>query len=909
MSALPQRAAAFLAPAARLSSIAVAAFISVQPLAAQGNSAGAWNPQEILKTEAYVRPPADVEKLIMTPRTDISFTAPNADRSWFLRAIAVDRGDLLDYGKPHLYLGGLQVDTAANRARTVTVSQRHGLVLVNPRTGATKTIETPKGASVWAQTWSPDGKQVAFIANFPNASYAYVGDVATGKSVQVSKAPLLATLVTSLEFTADGKSLIAVLVPDGRGPVPTHGTNGIEDGPTVRMTNSRAIPQPVHASLLLDPHEKAQLKYYTTGQLALLDIKAKTARKIGEPRMIRSVDASSDAQYFRVTQMTEPFSYLVPVSSFGSVQQLWDASGKVIAKLSTTPLREGAADDAGDVPGGFGRGGAQPATDTGKRNIQWNPVGPGLVYVQSVFASGTGGTTGGAPAGGRGGRGQGGRGGAPGGAAARPQPTSVRYMSWLPPFGPGDTKLIYEGGPQLGTIAYSADAKTMFVADSGSVFAIRTAEPAKRFNLGRGVTLSPAAGGGFGGRGGGFPGAGAADTSAQGGAVQTRRGPSGQTFVVVASDGKSVALSGTRAPGANWSTQAPRPWLDKLDFESGQRARIFDSPADAYDEFVTPLDDNYSAYLYTHESPTVIPDVWLKDVAANTTKKVTNNVDVGPSLTASQVKRFQVTRPRDGNKLWVDVTLPKDWRPGTRLPGIIWFYPREYTSQVEYERSKFGTNINRFPEVPSARPASSTKIWVSQGYALIEPDIPIWGDSGKMNDNYTRDLRENLDAVLDAVVEAGYVDRDRMGIGGHSYGAFSTMNAISLVPYFKGAIAGDGMYNRSLTPFGFQSERRNFYQAQATYLDMSPFLRADKIVTPILMYHSWEDQNTGTSPISATRMMASLQGLGKTAALYMYPYEDHSVNTYASDLDLWARWFAWFDVYVKNAPVAKKPIP
>jgi dipeptidyl aminopeptidase/acylaminoacyl peptidase len=121
---------------------------------------------------------------------------------------------------------------------------------------------------------------------------------------------------------------------------------------------------------------------------------------------------------------------------------------------------------------------------------------------------------------------------------------------------------------------------------------------------------------------------------------------------------------------------------------------------------------------------------------------------------------------------------------------------------------QYGTNINRFPEVPTQRPASTMQLWVGHGYALIEPDLPIVGDSGKMNDNYTRDLRETLDAVVDAVVEAGYVDRNRLGIGGHSYGAFSTVNAMTLVPYFKAGIAGDGMYNRSLTPFGFQSERR-----------------------------------------------------------------------------------------------------
>jgi dipeptidyl aminopeptidase/acylaminoacyl peptidase len=217
--------------------------------------------------------------------------------------------------------------------------------------------------------------------------------------------------------------------------------------------------------------------------------------------------------------------------------------------------------------------------------------------------------------------------------------------------------------------------------------------------------------------------------------------------------------------------------------------------------------------------------------------------------------------------------------------------------------------VNKFPELAPARPASSVKLWVTHGYALIEPDIPIFGDTGRMNDNYTRDLKENLDLVLDAVVDAGYVDRNRMGIGGHSYGAFSVVNALTLVPYFKAGIAGDGMYNRSLTPFGFQSESRNFFQAQDTYLDMSPFYRADKISGALLMYHALEDQNVGTALESSTRMFHALQGLGKPAALYLYPYEDHSVATYASDLDQWARWLAWFDVYVKGAPASKPVIP
>ena len=874
------------------------------PAAAQQDTpsgSGKWDPMEILRTEHYVRPPADLERMLLAPRTDISFTMPNADRTWFLRALSTNRNDILQRGKEHVLLGGLQVDTKALRARTFTTSNQYGLVVVNPRTGATKTIETPKVATITAQTWSPNGLQIAYIANFDDASYAYVADPASGKSTRVSNSRLLPTLYTDMEYTSDSRNLIVVLRPEGLGPAPTHGPNNIEDGPTVRLNmDARAVPQPVHASLLLDPHDKAMLRYYTTGQLALIDVKTKAVKKFGTPKMISAVSASLDGQYFTVTQMTEPFSYLVPVSSFGSVRELWDASGKVLATLQTTRLREG-NDDAGDNAPAFGRGGPT-ASDTGKRNIEWNPVGPGLTYVESVFAP----ASANAPAGnGRG------RGGAPGlrggpGGAQRPQPTSVRFMSWMPPFGPNDTKLIYEGGPQLGATVFSADGKMLFAADSQAVFAVRLAD-GKRFNLGRGVTLAAGGRGGFGGGGGGR---GAnPDSANQGGAIQTRTLAAGRAVVVVSTDGKSVATSGTRSPGANWSTQAPRPWLDRLEIETAKHTRIFDSPADKYEAFVAPLDDNFSQFLYTSESATVMPDVWLRDVAANTTKKITNNVDVGPQVSGAQVKRFQVTRARDGHSMWVDVTLPRDWRPGQRLPGIIWFYPREYTRQADYERTRYTTNINRFPEVPSSRPASSVKLWVSQGYALIEPDIPIWGDSGRMNDNYTRDLRENLDAVVDAVVDAGYVDRDHLGIGGHSYGAFSTVNALTLVPYFKAGIAGDGMYNRSLTPFGFQSERRNFYQAQSTYLDMSPFFRADKISGALLMYHSWEDQNTGTSIISSQRMMAALQGLGKPAALFEYPYEDHSFAALQSDMDLWARWVAWMDIYVKNAKPNAKPVP
>jgi len=163
------------------------------------------------------------------------------------------------------------------------------------------------------------------------------------------------------------------------------------------------------------------------------------------------------------------------------------------------------------------------------------------------------------------------------------------------------------------------------------------------------------------------------------------------------------------------------------------------------------------------------------------------------------------------------------------------------------------------------------------------------------------DLRMNLLAVIDELDRQGYIDRTKLGIGGHSYGAFSTANALVHTPFFKAGIAGDGMYNRTLTPTGFQSERRNLWSGQRTYLELSPMLYAERMQGALLMYHGLEDQNVGTAPISSIRMMQALRAEGKTAALYMYPYEDHGPATEETLLDLWARWTAWLDVYVKHA--------
>src|SRR5690606_15706842 len=189
------------------------------------------------------------------------------------------------------------------------------------------------------------------------------------------------------------------------------------------------------------------------------------------------------------------------------------------------------------------------------------------------------------------------------------------------------------------------------------------------------------------------------------------------------------------------------------------------------------------------------------DVASGSLTKLTQNRDYSPEVTALERRMVPVTRV-DGVKFWVEVTLPPNWG-GDRLPALFWFYPREFTDQEAYDRSKRTLNLNRFPNLGPR----SMDYMALLGYAVVEPDAPILGPSGRMNDKHVPAIRNYLVTVIDELDKQGIIDRQRLAAGGHSYGAFSTVNAMVHTPAFRAGIAGDGNYNRTLTPNGFQSER------------------------------------------------------------------------------------------------------
>ena len=206
-------------------------------------------------------------------------------------------------------------------------------------------------------------------------------------------------------------------------------------------------------------------------------------------------------------------------------------------------------------------------------------------------------------------------------------------------------------------------------------------------------------------------------------------------------------------------------------------------------------------------------------------------------------------------------------------------------------------SVNRF----TFYRGTSQLFFVTQGYAVLDnATMPVVGDVKTVNDTFVKQIVANAKAAIDKLDQMGVADPKRVGVGGHSYGAFMTANLLAHCDLFAAGIARSGAYNRTLTPFGFQSEKRTLWEARDTYINMSPFMFANQIKTPILMIHGMADNNSGTFPIQSERLFAALKGFGATVRFVYLPFESHGYSGRESVLTVLAEMIEWFDTYVKN---------
>ena len=345
--------------------------------------------------------------------------------------------------------------------------------------------------------------------------------------------------------------------------------------------------------------------------------------------------------------------------------------------------------------------------------------------------------------------------------------------------------------------------------------------------------------------------------------------------------------------GAGASDQGDRPFLDRYNIETGESERLWRAGTDSYETLVAVLDDDATRILTRHESKTQPPNYYVLGLNNDRRRTLTDFADPHPQLSGIETQ-FVTYERNDGVQLSATLLLPPDYEEGQRLPVVVWAYPREYSNAAVAGQVR--GNPNRFTRIGGI----SHLFFLTQGYAVFDAaTMPIVGGN-LANDTYVEQLVASGQAAVDKLVDLGVGDRDRIGIGGHSYGAFMTANILAHSDAYRAGIARSGAYNRTLTPFGFQNERRTYWEAPEVYFNISPFMAADQVNEPILMLHGIADNNSGTFPIQSERMYAALKGNGATARLIMLPNESHGYRARESVMHTLAEMVEWFDLYVKN---------
>jgi|TARA_R110002020_G_scaffold199778_3_gene401642 dipeptidyl aminopeptidase/acylaminoacyl peptidase len=364
-------------------------------------------------------------------------------------------------------------------------------------------------------------------------------------------------------------------------------------------------------------------------------------------------------------------------------------------------------------------------------------------------------------------------------------------------------------------------------------------------------------------------------------------------YVLSTNKGKAYLM------GAGYSEDGQFPFIDAFDLKTQKTERLYTSPyTDKKETLVDAVNLEKGKVLVRIESPNEYPNYYFRNIKKKNDLTPVTSFD-NPYKSLQDVHKEVITYKRDdGLELEGTLYLPVgyDRAKKEKKPMLLWAYPREFKDKNSASQSTSNPNEFIYPYY------GSPIYWVARGYVVLDDAaFPIVGEGDEEpNDTFRSQLVGNAKAAIDAVDALGYIDRNRVGVGGHSYGAFMVANLLSHSDLFAAGIARSGAYNRTLTPFGFQSEERSYWDSPETYYTMSPFMHADKMKTPLLLVHGEADNNSGTYPLQSERYFNALKGLGATARLVMLPKESHGYRAKESILHLLWEQDSWLETYVKN---------
>lgn len=749
------------------------------------------------------------------------------------KALLIQRSGMptiVDVAQPILRLAGQRFNPKTNGPVASRLGRTVALSVIDLKTGKSVALDVPAAPDLGDPTWSPDGRRVAFTHTESDGVYLWMSDAETGKSRKVTKSRLNLADGTFV-WMPDSNFILCRLIPSSREEPPREAP--FPTGPVIQETEGEFAQVRTYQDLLSTPYDEALYRYYLTSQVALVNVVSGSIVKIGEPGLFGSVDVAPNGQYFLVERIVPPFSYAVPSNYFPTEVEIWNSRGRLVRTLASLPLAE-------DVPIGGVRRGA--------RSHSWVPVKPAtLSWVEALDE----------------------------GDPKKKVEHRDKVMFLTAPFkrravegfrsefrlvtrsSQGNGKWLESGLALFSEYDRDSQWTRTWLADP-----LASEKPAPRLLWDRNVY----------------------DAYGDPGAPVMAANSAGRDVVLQL--GETIFLTGDGA-----SPDGDLPFLDSLDLATFQSTRLFRSEKGSYESAVAVLDPESRTFLTRFETQTQPPNYFIRKVPSTDRQAITDFKDPAPQFRGVTKQLITYWR-EDGLELSGTLYLPEGYKKGTKLPLVMWAYPREFNdpktaSQVRGSPSRFTT-----PTGPSHL------FLLTQGYAVLDgPAMPIVGENG--NDTFVEQLVMNAKAAIDEVVRLGVADRSRIGIGGHSYGAFMTANLLAHSDFFAAGVARSGAYNRTLTPFGFQNEKRTFWEAPDVYFAMSPFMHVDQLDEPILLIHGKADNNSGTFPMQTERLFHALKGLGGKARMVILPDESHGYAARESVLHCLYEMVRWFDTYLK----------
>jgi dipeptidyl aminopeptidase/acylaminoacyl peptidase len=793
---------------------------------------------------AYDQPPKPLLDVLHAPSPPLPVTNPAGSKILLISELQYP--PMSRVAEPYLRLAGVRVEPR-NHSKHDTPGG-YGIrgcasdyTLVDVASKQETKITLPAGGCPDYPIWSADGSRFVFDNATDSAVELWIGDASNGSVHRLGNFALNPMFGSDVEWLADQKSLLVKTVPENLGAPPAD--SSVPFGPDIQESVGSTGESSTYEArdTLTSKHDEDLFDYYAASQLAIVDVATGNAKHIGKPGVYAGVNASPDGQHAMVESIKKPYSYAVTYERFPNDVVVFDLAHDTQKIVASVPLT-----DRVPVHG----------VQEGPRDFEWRATDPATLIWAEALDKGDWKVT---------------------------VPNRDKVMMQRAPFTAKPQEITRTQQRFVG-FSWTADPKIAFITDIDQnrhwrhTAIINLDDPKQKPRVLWDLSSD--------------------ERYKNPGSFVYRAQPNG--VYVVRQDGDAVYLRGQGS-----SSKGDRPFLDRLNLKNLTSERLFRSEATAYERFMA-FDGPSNRFLTWHESITEAPNAFVRTLGdkdasaeegeaqfASTSQQITNVPD--PTPIVRQIKKKLVNYKRkDGVDLSFTLYTPPNYKEGMRVPAILYAYPLDFADSKQ--AGQVSGSQQSFTRLPYYR------LMLLAGYAVIDnAAFPIVGDPKTAYDTYIDQLVADAQAAVDTAVDTGVVDRDRIGVTGHSHGALMTANLIAHTDLFRAGVATSGSYNKTLTPFGFQNERRSVWAAQNVYLQASPFFFADKIKLPLLIVHGEDDANPGTEPVQSRKLYQAIRGNGGTTRLVMLPHEPHWYTAMESNEQLVAEMLKWFDTYVKNA--------